>query len=165
VRVTVSRLAARIGHPAPNFLFEYAPGRELPLSKLRGRPALLVFWKSSSPPSIEAVRDLQAGDANSVVLAINDGESVEVARRTAAKSRFAATLVPDPKREISTAYGVNLWPTIVAVDAAGLITNVRYGYLKGEHDDPPLKQKTAVPQKTAKSSKGKATLRRKRGAR
>ncbi|MGZ4819707.1 MAG: peroxiredoxin family protein [Terriglobales bacterium] len=173
VRVTVSRLAARIGHPAPNFLFEYTSGREMPLSKLRGRPALLVFWKSSSPPSIEAVRDLAAGDANSVVLAINDGEPVEAVRRSAAKNRFSATVVPDPKRDISSAYGVDLWPTIVAVDAAGLITGIRYGYLKGEHADTPVKgktatpvkQKTAVQRKTAKSSKGKAKLRRKRGAR
>jgi peroxiredoxin len=171
VRVTVSRLAARIGHPAPNFLFEFAPGRELPLSKLRGRPALLVFWKSSSPPSIEAVRDLVAGDTNSVVLAINDGEPVEVARRSGAKNRFSATVVPDPKREIATAYGVDLWPTIVAVDATGVITGIRYGYLKGEHDGTLVKQKTkvqpktAAQRKTAKASKAKATLRRKRGAR
>ncbi len=153
VRVTVSRLAARIGHPAPNFLFEFAPGRELPLSKLRGRPVLLVFWKSSSPPSIEAVRDLQAGDAKSVVFAINDGEPVDVVRRSAAKHRFAATVVSDPKREISTAYGVNLWPTIVALDAAGLITSIRYGYLKGEHDDAPAQQKTAKPAKRAKQAR------------
>lgn len=160
VRVTVSRLAARSGHPAPNFLFEFAPGRVLPLSKLRGRPALLVFWKSSSPPSIEAVRDLHAGDANSAVLAINDGESVEVARRTAAKHRFAATVVPDPKREISTAYGVDLWPTIVAVDAAGLVTGIRYGYFKGEHDDTAVKEATAGALRPEKQKKPRKATQR-----
>ena len=147
VRVTVPRLAARIGQPAPNFVFEYARGRALPLSKLRGRPAVLVFWRSSSPPSIEALRDLQAaelkaGGRGAVVLAINDGDSREVAQRAAAKHRLTATLVTDPKRDISAAYGVDLWPTIIAVDATGHITNIRYGYIPGEHEDVPVKARS-----------------------
>ena len=152
VRVTVSRLAARIGQPAPNFLFEYASGHQLPLSKLRGRPVVLVFWRSSSPPSLEAVRELRGADPNAVVLAINDGEPVEVARRTAKKNKFTATLVPDPGRDIATAYGVNLWPTIVTVDAGGRIANFRFGYVKGEHDEKkPKGRKAPVKRKRARA--------------
>src|SRR5688500_19365372 len=45
------------------FRSEHAPGHMLTLRKLSGRPAVLVFWKSGSQPSIDAVRDLQSRDA------------------------------------------------------------------------------------------------------
>ena len=48
----------RINHVAPNFRFEYAPGRDLTLNKLSGWKEL-VFWRSSSEPSIQAVLDAQ----------------------------------------------------------------------------------------------------------
>ena len=66
-----------------------------------------------------------------VVLAINDGESPELARAIAAESGFTATLVTDPKRQISSAYGVTMWPTIISIDAAGFITGIRFGYAPG----------------------------------
>ncbi|MGB8799239.1 MAG: redoxin domain-containing protein [Candidatus Acidiferrales bacterium] len=136
VRVQFARLNARIGQPAPNFLFEPAPGRELPLRKVTGRELELVFWRSISKPSIDAVLGLQTTPGASaaqapVVLAINDGESPELARAIAAESGFTATLVTDPKRQISSAYGVTMWPTVISIDAAGFITGIRFGYAPG----------------------------------
>jgi peroxiredoxin len=148
VRVTVPRLNVRTGQPTPNFLFEYAPGREMPLSKLKRQPVILVFWRSSVEPSIAAVRDLQSTGASGktpapVVLAINDGEDPEVARTVAAESGITATVVTDPKREISEAYGVSLWPTIVTVGASGAVTGIRYGHLPGENVKSPSKPPSA----------------------
>jgi peroxiredoxin len=113
-KLEILQVNVRIGQPAPNFLFEFAPGRQLTLRKLAGRPAALVFWRSSSQPSIEAVRDLQqasakAGAKGPAVLAVNDGEPTELAQRVALGNGLSATLVTDPKREISLAYGVSLW--------------------------------------------------------
>jgi peroxiredoxin len=148
VPVNLAGVNVRIGHPAPDFLFEYAPGRELTLSKLNGRPVVLVFWRSSIEPSIQAVLDLQKGAGNNgksktVVLAVNDGESPGAARAVAAESGFTATVVTDPEREISLAYGIDLWPTIVAIDASGDIAGIRYGYLAGEHARPVVQTTTA----------------------
>jgi peroxiredoxin len=136
----------RIGRPTPNFLFEYAPGRGLTLRKLEGRPVVLIFWKSSSKPSLETVRDLQettrkAGGDGPVVLAINDGETPELAKKIAAENRLSAILVPDPKRSISLAYGVNLWPTTVFIDTLGLVREIRYGRFAGEHAEYPSPEK------------------------
>ena len=133
VPVTLSRITVRPGRPAPNFLFEYTPGRLMPLSKLRGRPVVMAFWKSSLPPSVAAVRALTGAagktpTGGTVVLAIQDGESPE----PAPKSGLAAVVVGDPKRQISGSYGVNIWPTIVSLDAAGMITGIAYGYAAGE---------------------------------
>ena len=139
VPLQLASLRVRVGQGAPNFLFEYSPGRQLPLSKLNGKPVVLVFWRSSSRPSIEAVRDMQAAAGSAkekaIVLAINDGESADIARAVAAENGFTATLVTDPERAISRAYGVELWPTIVNVERSGVVGGIRFGYLAGEHAD------------------------------
>lgn len=142
-------LSLRIGRQAPNFVFEFAPGRGLTLRKLAGRPVVLVFWKSASKPSIETVRDLQeptgkAGAQGPVMLAINDGEARELAKRVAAENGLSAIIVPDPQRSISLAYGVNIWPTIVFIDAFGLVRKMRYGRLAGENVESPSRGKAAA---------------------
>jgi len=146
--VGMFRPNVRIGQPAPDFLFEYAPGRQLTLRKLAGRPVVLVFWRSSSKVSLAAVRDLQktptyAGGPARLVLAINDGEPADLAKRIAAENGFSANLATDPDREISLAYGVSLWPTIVFVDSSGLITGIRHGYVPSARVEPSQKQSAA----------------------
>ncbi len=129
VRVSLPSLNVRIGQLAPNFLFEYTSGREMPLSKLSGQPRVLVFWRSAVKPSIQAVRDAQnsAAKSKTVVMAVNDGDDPATARAVAAENGLTAILVTDPKREISLGYGVSSWPTIVTVNPAGVITGIRYG--------------------------------------
>ena len=121
----------RLSQPAPNFLFQYSAGHELTLSKLKGRRVALVFWRSSSAPSLHAiVAVLQAknGAPPPLVLAINDGESAEHAHRVLAEKKISAIAVADPGRKIATAYGVSAWPTIVSIDASGIIAGIQVGY-------------------------------------
>jgi len=135
VAQSVLGLSLRIGRSAPNFLFELAPGQRATLRKIAGRPIILVFWKSASKASLQAALDLQktigktAGQRRPILLAINDGEAPELARRVALENGLTATLVPDPRRNISLAYGVNIWPTTVFLDASGLVTGILYGRL------------------------------------
>ena len=131
VPVSVPRMNVRIGQPAPNFVFEFASGREMPLSKLRGQPALVVFWKASSRASIDAVRALQAANittGGAVVLAVNDGDPAETARAVAAEGGFSDSLVTDPQQVISAAYGVVIWPTVVSLNTRGIVTAIRFGH-------------------------------------
>jgi hypothetical protein len=129
VQISTSRLNARIGQPAPNFVFEFAPGNQMPLSKLRGRPVVIVFWKISSRPSIEAVRAAETKSGNSsIFLAINDGDPEESARAAAAENAFSEAFVADPQQVISAAYGVDLWPTFISINAGGIITAIRFGF-------------------------------------
>jgi peroxiredoxin len=130
VRITAHRSNLRIGHPPPNLLFEYAPGRLLTLRKASGRPVVLVFWRGSAPASIDAVRELQSRaeyeGASPLVLAINDGDAPESAAKIAADNRWTAILVSDPERTIAQEYGITVWPTIIDVDALGVVRGVRY---------------------------------------
>jgi peroxiredoxin len=136
------KLNLRIGQPPPNFLFEFAPGQALTLRKVAGRPAVLVFWRSTSRPSIDAVRDVQAtagtsGGAGPVLLAINDGEAAELARRAAAENGLTATIVTDAERNIALAYGVTIWPTAIFLDASGLVQAIQYARFTGEPGTSP----------------------------
>jgi len=139
IRIGMLRSTVRIGQPPPNFLFEHAPGRELTLRKVAGRPVKIVFWKSSSKPSIDAVRRLEtaaqdnAGEAP-VILAVNDGETAEAASAVAAANGISATIVADPERRISAAFGVNIWPTVVSIDASGFVGGITYGRTGNQRD-------------------------------
>jgi peroxiredoxin len=136
----VLRSHLRIGHPPPNFVFPYAPGRELTLRKLVGRRVALVFWRSISAPSLEAARRFQAQSEDAegrIVLAINDGEPIELATRVAAENGLPAILVADPDRGIALAYGIKVWPTVVAIDAFGLVREIRQGWPGGAHAASP----------------------------
>jgi peroxiredoxin len=130
--VTLVSTGARIGQPPPNFMFSHAAGSDLTLRKLIGRPVILVFWRSASAPSIEAVRAVSTSPPHgawrkAVVLAVNDGESREIAEKAAAAANITAAVVSDPARTISSAYGISAWPTIVYLDARGVVREVRQG--------------------------------------
>jgi peroxiredoxin len=140
VRLSVPRANTRIGQLAPDFYFQSERGRWQVLRKLSGRSLNLIFWKSSSQPSINAVLAAQKSAASAgtppLVLAINDGEPSDQARAAAAENGFTAILVTDPKREISTAYGITLVPTTLRVDDTGTITAIQYGYAPGSRIQP-----------------------------
>jgi peroxiredoxin len=135
----------RLGRRAPNFVFDLAFGSGLTLRKLSGRSVILIFWRSTSQPSIDAVRDLQdaagkAGRRGPVLLAINDGEPADLATKVFTANNLTATLVTDPARMISVAYGVSIWPTIVLLDASCVVTGVRYGRILSDSSASPAGQ-------------------------
>jgi peroxiredoxin len=128
----IAPAGARVGQLPPNIVFEIAPGRQITLRKLAGRAAILVFWKSASKASIDAVRDILHGPATrganpSVVLAVNDGDPADLAKKIAAGQGLTANLVLDPNGRISGAYGVRAWPTTVYVNTLGVITRIQSG--------------------------------------
>ena len=129
----------RIGQRAPNFHFEAAPGQNLTLRKLAGRPVVLLFGRSSSRPSRETLEELRHFFANRdverpAILAVADGEAEEDARRLAAGT--GVTVVPDPERWISQAYGVRAWPTTVFLDVESTVGEIRYGVFQPEELRP-----------------------------
>lgn len=60
-------------------------------------------------------------------MCVNDGEDPEVATKALQRAGIDLHLVPDPDRRISRAYGISCWPTVVHVDRAGRIADVRFG--------------------------------------
>ena len=139
--------SVRAGQVPPNFVFDPTDGdsgrgREETLRKLNGRAVVLVFWNRSSHASTDAILDIErafasAGGEGPVVLAINDGDTPEIATRTAAQKKIKSIVVLDPASEIAHAYGVNVWPTTIFIDSSGLVSAVRYGRFAAELSAPP----------------------------
>jgi peroxiredoxin len=163
-------LSVRVGDPAPNFLFSYAPGEETTLRKLAGRAVVLVFWKSTSKPSLETVANLRKafmplGTQAPILLAINDGDPDS-------NKKFAAgnglLVIVDREQQISRAYGVSIWPTVLFLDKLGVVKDIRFGLITEEQTKasvtpPPImidvsakktqKSVTKPPHKTGRTSK------------
>jgi thiol-disulfide isomerase/thioredoxin len=139
--------ALTIGQPAPNFLFEAAPGEPLTLRKLVGKPVALVFWRSSSPPCIATIRNLhtaftQPGVAAPLLLAIADAEDAKSAHDSGLVAK-EIIVVPDPARQIAQAYGIGMWPTTVFLDAHSKVAGIRLGLISAEELQTSLGSKAA----------------------
>jgi peroxiredoxin len=163
---TLLQSVLRVGGATPNLLFELAAGRQLTLRKLSGQRVVLVFWTSTSRPSLETVLDLQkafatVGSRAPVLLAINDGETAEIAKRAADEHGITAIVVPDPRQDISSAYGVSIWPTTVFLDEKGLLTDIRYGRFSSELAKYPQKDGDRPVSEPAKRGRPPKTTKRK----
>ena len=121
-RATLLSAGARIGHPAPNFLFEHSRGQPLTLRKTGGRKVSIVFFSTASEPSVNAVRDTAAAAGEkAIVLAVSDRGA------QSSEDLSPAIVVPDRDGKIAAAYGVTMWPTIVSIDEAGIVRSITYG--------------------------------------
>ena len=133
------RTSVRIGHLPPNFLFTYAPGHELTLRKLVGRPVILAFVRAGSRAGADAMHEvtpMHPGWERAVVLTIREnGTSGHTVQQAAANNN--TTVVPDPTRAISGAYGIAVWPTTIYIDTQGVVRDVRHADLDSAVTVPP----------------------------
>ena len=142
------RPGVRIGQVPPNFVFSYAPGHELTLRKLTGRPVMLVFSRSRAHIAEgdqhgAATAPLHPAWQGAVVLNIHFGDGTPRPVQDAARVTAHMTDVPDPTRAIAKAYGVAAWPTTVYIDARGVVRDVRHGHLDTAESVPPSQAHTA----------------------
>jgi hypothetical protein len=101
--------------------------------------------------SLQAVLDLQkttgkGGGQGPILLAIFVGDVPELAKKVAAENGMTALVVPDPQRNISAAYEVNILPTTVCLDASGLVRSIRYGRFAVEPCASPTDGKAGASQ-------------------
>jgi len=128
----------RTGERAPDFLISSGGGAGITLSMI-GRPAVVLFWKISSRPSVDSlalVREAlrKSGGGEAVLLAIHADNGAGAANAIGDEAVIA---VPDPDGAIAEAYGVNVWPTTIFIDESGVIVDIRSGLLTAESEDAP----------------------------
>jgi hypothetical protein len=110
---------------------------------LRDQPVLLNFWKSASTASMSELRHLQdvvareSGSQSPFVVAIGDGEGPDDVARMEFGRRGRIALVPEPDRQVARQYGVNCWPTTIAIDRRGRIEGGRFGMSSRRHRSRP----------------------------
>jgi peroxiredoxin len=136
------RLAVGTGEPAPDVVFRGRSVQDQPvqdqradqllLGRLRGQRVLLLFWKTWSAPCLAELRRLQRMQDQSrtqgpVILAIVDGEEEMRIEEIARELNLRFSVVPDPKSQLATRFGVTCWPTSVSIDERGRVQRAHFG--------------------------------------
>ncbi len=120
--------------PAPSFMLPALDGKQVGPRDWHGRPLLLVFWGSWCVPCHQEAPVLVRLAAHYApvglgVLAVDEGDSLTVARQFARHYgvRFPVTL--DEKKQVLNWYGVVGLPTIALIGRDGRLLSIHPGPL------------------------------------
>ena len=98
-------------------------GKAWDLAPLRGRAVLINFWATWCAPCKEEMPTLQTlaelEGERLAVLAVNVREPLPRVRRYVQSSGLSLPVLPDPKGEITRAWGMTVFPSTVLIDTAG----------------------------------------------
>jgi thiol-disulfide isomerase/thioredoxin len=146
-----------VGKPAPDFRMDVLEGeKRASVSKadLKGKVVLLDFWATWCPPCREELPEIQAlaerlakrADAGKVALyavsqdRADDGPDAlrKLVASTLADLKVGgllggkvARVALDPDQSVGDAFGVQGIPTLVLIDAEGVVRSVQVGYREG----------------------------------
>jgi len=133
----MARLSGRqVNRPAPDFSLLTQDGKTLTSADLRGKVVVLAFWATwcepcwKELPKVEHVYLSYKGNASVFFWAVNaraGGDSDEMARIYAGKMRLNLPLAYTETAN-ATRLGVDGYPALVLLDAAGRIRFIHNGY-------------------------------------
>ena len=106
---------------APPVVLPLLAGGSFELARERGRVVFLDFWASWCEPcklSIPLVQHYEATHPNVDVVSIDAGEPAALVRRFAL-GRKMRRVAFDPDMNVTSAFGVQVFPTMVVIDASG----------------------------------------------
>ncbi|MDE2615897.1 MAG: TlpA family protein disulfide reductase [Burkholderiales bacterium] len=110
--------------PAPALQALDMQGKTWTLAELRGRAVVLNFWATWCPPCRAEMPSLQQlaeiyGPEQLQVLALNVGEGPRRIAQYLQSSGLNLTVLLDPQSEAARAWGANVLPTTLLIDAGG----------------------------------------------
>jgi thiol-disulfide isomerase/thioredoxin/outer membrane lipoprotein-sorting protein len=124
------------GRVAQDFTLKTLDGAKITLSELRGKVVLLDFWATWCPPcrkelpSIEKL-NREYKDKGLIVLGIDD-EDIGTVKGFLKKNEYSLPVLIDVKREVHRMYGARAIPTVIVIDAGGVI---QAHYIGGRSED------------------------------
>ena len=153
-----------LGKIAPEFTLTILDGpgktKKVTLADLAGKVVVLDFWATWCPPCLQELPEIQklaesyakAGKNGVVIVAVSqdrapeDGSPVRIARRDAPEGQGPrigpegpiSAVALDPDQDVGDAFKVQAFPTVVILDAKGIVQAVHVGYsedVKGRPDD------------------------------
>lgn len=121
------------GDMAPDFTVEMLDGSSVTLSKLQGKPTLLIFWATWCPPCREELSHLQEGVIDVFgdkinVLPISRGEKREVVEGFLDKMDYTFAVGLDGDQSIYRKYATNYIPRCWVIDSKGEVVYAGVGY-------------------------------------
>lgn len=142
MRGQIGSQAVLIGDPAPAFTAATLEGEELSLNDLQGKVVLLDFWALWCGPCVQALPHVQKiadhFDSESVVvLGVNRDpyDSEERINRLLEKREISFGHVLDPEGEVASLYHVTGIPSMILIDAEGVVQEVGVGFHPGKVDE------------------------------
>lgn len=141
----------KVGGIAPEIDADDLEGKRLKLSDYRGKVVMVVFWGSWCGPCMRMVpheKELfgKHKDKPFVLLGVNCGDKLDVAKKTVADKQMAWPSWYDGEEirgPIETDYDVPHWPRVFLIDVKGII----------RHIDPESKDLDAAVEKLLSEAK------------
>lgn len=114
------------GKPAPSFTLQDLEAHDVTLDSLKGKPVLLSFWATWCGPCREQMPKIQEtqrlfADQGLVVLAINSGESPDVAKKYIDEHHYTFRVLLDQGKTMGGRYSVSSIPALFLIDRDGNI--------------------------------------------
>ncbi|MBE6203517.1 MAG: TlpA family protein disulfide reductase [Rikenellaceae bacterium] len=121
------------GDVAPDFTVEMLDGSSVTLSKLQGKPTLLIFWATWCPPCREELSHLQEGVIDVFgdkinVLPISRGEKRSLVEGFLDKMGYTFAVGLDGDQSIYRKYATNYIPRCWVIDSKGEVVYAGVGY-------------------------------------
>jgi cytochrome c biogenesis protein CcmG, thiol:disulfide interchange protein DsbE len=126
-----------VGRQAPAIEAERLNGEAFSLSDLRGRVVVLDFWATWCPPcqkslpALQRVHERYKDDAGVFIASINTDHPVDqknlLGRFMKARRYSFPVVLDDGAKAVSNAYRVQSIPTLVIIDADGVVRKVERG--------------------------------------
>lgn len=115
-----------VGQAAPDFVLPDLTGREVTLSRYRGKFVLLGFWASWCPPCREEMPSLQKlhedfTGRDLVLLAVNAGEPPEQVADVVGRQAITFPVLLDPDGRVQEIYGAYQFPVFFLIDREGRV--------------------------------------------
>jgi peroxiredoxin len=125
-----------VGKRVPEFTLQDLVGQPVAASSLEGKPVLVSFWATWCAPCREQmpkIQELQEALAEKglVVVAINDGESADTAKKYIEEHKYTFRVLLDRDKAVAGKFSVDGIPSLFLIDREGNVRAQYTGYSSG----------------------------------
>ncbi len=115
-----------LGRQMPEFTLKELAGQDLASSAFKGKPLLVSFWATWCAPCREQMPRIEEAhrafaDKGLVVLAINQGETAETAKKYIEEHKYTFRVLLDSTKTVTDKFSVSGIPALFIIDRDGTV--------------------------------------------